>query len=138
LQLRSRSKNPESIPGIKKRDSCRDMFPRAVANLRPTHTTHSTLPIHIACVKPAASFPSHPHFKVDVTIYGSVAGTYVPINIEMGEGMGRASRSEIEDDKMAQSTDVRKQRSVCNSGMNGLMDGLREQVEGIRWAPKLG
>ena len=82
--------------------------------------------------------PSHPHFKVDVTIYGSVAGTYVPINIEMGEGMGRASRSEIEDDKMAQSTDVRKQRSVCNSGMNGLMDGLRENVEGIRWAPKLG
>ena len=82
--------------------------------------------------------PSHPHFKVDVTIYGSVAGTYVPINIEMGEGMGRASRSEIEDDKMAQSTDVRKQRSVCNSGMNGLMDGLREQVEGIRLAPKLG
>ena len=98
MRLRSRSKNPESIPGIKKRDSCRDMFPRAVANLRPTHTTHSTLPIHIACAKPAASFPSHPHFKVDVTIYGSVAGTYVPINIEMGEGMGRTFRSEVKDD----------------------------------------
>ena len=67
-----------------------------------------------------------------------MAGTYVPINIEMGEGMGRLSRSEIEDDEMAQSIDERTQRSVCNSRMNGLMDGLREKVEGIRWAPKLG